>query len=111
VARGGATRGGGRPTRGPRRKISPVIVDDHIDIYRLRKLLRAHTCDYTCRHLLAEDVQIIALAAKGYQIKQIAAALDMSPATIKNLLTRIYSFAGVKNKAEFIILLMRAGVV
>lgn len=52
--------------------------------------------------LSVREVEILKLAAKGYTNKQIAQQLYLSPGTVKNHLSNIYSKLNCKNRAQAI---------
>ena len=61
--------------------------------------------------LSAREVQVVALAARGYPNREIARALGLSLETVKTYLARMNRNTGARDRAHLVLLALRAGVI
>jgi len=60
------------------------------------------------RQLTGREQQISALVARGWTNKAIAAELEISEQSVKNMLARAFSKTGASNRTELALLLWKA---
>ncbi|MBA2281632.1 MAG: helix-turn-helix transcriptional regulator, partial [Acidimicrobiia bacterium] len=61
--------------------------------------------------LTAREEQVLALIARGLSNDEIVAELVVSPATVRNHITRIFQKLHVRTRAQAIVLAREAGLV
>lgn len=60
------------------------------------------------RTLTGREMEISALVATGMSNKAIAAALEISEQSVKNMLQRTFNKTGVSNRTELALLMLKA---
>jgi DNA-binding NarL/FixJ family response regulator len=62
-------------------------------------------------HVSAREAEVLQLVADGQSNKEIAKALNLSPATVKSHLARIFRRLGAGDRAQLVAMVMRAGII
>ena len=61
-----------------------------------------------CKPLTGREMEISALVARGWTNKAIAAALEISEQSVKNMLARAFMKTGASNRTELALLMLKA---